>query len=80
MSETTKNPVQLGEYHSHDGLCFRRNDDGSVRVQVRDALNWTGAPVFDITLPPEVWESVLRETAWAAIHNRPTDPTPAGQP
>jgi hypothetical protein len=43
---------QVGYYHWRDGIYFRRNDDGSVRV-----ASQTHAILFDV--PPNEWASIV---------------------
>jgi hypothetical protein len=64
--------MQLGEFHTSDGLTFRRNDDGTVTVRkYTDARCETVA--FEQTISEGTWESVYHETRWAAVHKRPAD-------
>lgn len=63
---------QPGEFHTRDGLTFRRNDDGTVSVRVRPVPAWE-PPVLEVVLSEAEWESVLIETSWGAVHKRLTD-------
>lgn len=65
--------MQTGEHHTREGLTFRRNDDGSIRVRVYPGANDSLPPSLDVTLTQAEWESVEREISWASIHNRPAD-------
>lgn len=64
---------QPGEFHTRDGLTFRRNDDGTVSVRVRP-VDMDTPPVLDVTLSEAEWESVLIETSWGAARDG-TEPT-----
>lgn len=67
--------MQIGEFHTRDGLTFRRNDDGTVRVRAYLPHDFNAPPVLQVTLTAAEWESVVRETAWAALHKRPAEAT-----
>ena len=75
-NEETSNMRQPGEFHTRNGLTFRRNDDGSVRVRLYPNGMPDEAPTFDLTLHEQEWESILYETAFAAVHRRPADAIP----
>lgn len=54
--------MEIGEFHWKNGWYFKRNDDGSVRIQVRGVFvqSPNEQVIAEAVIPKLEWESIER--------------------